>query len=195
MKWSRWRSPTGGAEATVEDGRGASALLAAVRSAQVLNKMTAREGKSAGVANHREYFKVENGKANLTPPPEGKDWFQIISVMLDNGDPNDILTKGDSIGVVTPWKWPDHLDGVTEQDFEAAAVAIRAGRWRENSQAKDWVGRPVAEALKLDLDNEADWAKVTGLLKSWIKTGSLIVVEELDDKRMLRKFVKVADDR
>src|SRR3954451_24144816 len=60
---------TGGADATVEDGRGAVALLAAVRSAQVLNKMTPDEGNKAGVENHRQYFKVENGKANLAPPP------------------------------------------------------------------------------------------------------------------------------
>ena len=66
---------TGGADATVEDGRGAVALLAAVRSAQVLNKMTPDEGTKAGVDNHRQYFKVENGKANLAPPPEGKDWY------------------------------------------------------------------------------------------------------------------------
>ena len=77
---------TGGAEATVEDGRGAVAVLAAVRSAQVLNKMTPDEGTKAGVDNHRQYFKVENGKANLAPPPEGKDWYRIVGVSLGNGE-------------------------------------------------------------------------------------------------------------
>jgi RecA-family ATPase len=44
---------TGGQEVTVEDGRGASALLAAVRSARVLNVMTKGEATKAGVSPHR----------------------------------------------------------------------------------------------------------------------------------------------
>ena len=40
---------TGGAEVTVEDGRGAVALLNAVRSARVLNMMTEDEAAKAGV--------------------------------------------------------------------------------------------------------------------------------------------------
>lgn len=181
---------TGGAEATVEDGRGAGALLAAVRSAQVLNRMTADEGAKAGVENHREYFKLENGKANLSPPAEAKDWYRIVSVHLGNGDPGD---DGDSVGVATKWQWPDPLSGVTGADFDAAAQAIRAGRWRENVQAKDWVGQPVARALKLDLSNRQDRAKVAGLVRAWISSGSLVLVEGMDEKRMPRKYVEVAD--
>ena len=70
---------------------------------------------------------------------------------------------------------------------------MRKGRWRESIQAKDWVGRPIAKALKLDLDNKSDKAKVAGLIKVWIGTGSLVVVEDQDEKRMFRKFVQVAD--
>jgi hypothetical protein len=44
--------------------------LNGVRSAQVLNKMTPGEAAKAGIDNYRQYFKVENGKANLAPPPE-----------------------------------------------------------------------------------------------------------------------------
>jgi hypothetical protein len=191
---------TGGAEATVEDGRGAVALLAAVRSAQVLNKMTSDEGAKAGVGNHRNYFKVENGKANLAPPPEGKDWYRIFPVLLgnngeaENGKANLLAPPGDDVGVVVPWKWPDPLDGITGMDFEAAANAIRAGRWRESSQAKDWVGRAIAKALALDLDNKSDKAKVSGLIKVWLSQGSLVVVEEMDEKRMPKKFVQVANE-
>jgi hypothetical protein len=182
----------GGAEATVEDGRGAVAVLAAVRSAQVLNKMTPDEGAKAGVDNYRQYFKVENGKANLAPPPEGKDWYRIISVHLGNG--SDIAPDGDDVGVVIGWKWPDPLDGVTGSDFEAAAAAIRAGRWREHFRAKDWVGVPITKALGLDFDSKVDQAKVKALIKFWIKAGSLSVVEEKDEHREMKKFVKVTPD-
>jgi RecA-family ATPase len=95
---------TGGADATVEEGRGAVALLAAVRSAQVLNKMTPDEGAKAGVDNHRQFFKVDNGKANLAPPPEGKDWYRIVSVPLGNGDgllvPGELSPRGNG-----PTRW------------------------------------------------------------------------------------------
>ncbi|WP_407146348.1 AAA family ATPase [Bradyrhizobium sp. ORS 86] len=183
---------TGGAEATVEDGRGAVALLNAVRSAQVLNKMTKDDGAKAGVANYREYFNIENGKPNLAPPPEGKDWYRIVSVSLENG--STIAPEGDSVGVVTSWKWPDPLDGISGADFEAAAQSIRAGRWREDPQAKDWVGWPIAKVLGLDLHgNKADKAKVAGLIKIWITAGNLTVVKELDEKRMPRKYVQVTD--
>jgi hypothetical protein len=182
---------TGGAEATVEDGRGAVAVLNAVRSAQVLNKMTPDEGAKAGVDNHRQYFKVDNGKANLAPPPEGKDWFRIVSVSLGNG--GEIAPDGDNVGVVVKWKWPDPLEGITGMDFDTAADAIRAGHWRESAQAKDWVGRAVAKALHLDLDTKSDKAKVAGLIKIWLGQGSLVVVDDLDEKRMTRKFVRVAD--
>jgi hypothetical protein len=56
---------TGGAEVTVEDGRGAVALLAKARSARVLNTMSEDEAAKAGVENRRVHFRVSNGKANL----------------------------------------------------------------------------------------------------------------------------------
>jgi hypothetical protein len=183
---------TGGAAATVEDGRGAVALLAAVRSAQVLNKMTPEEATKAGVASHRGYFKVENGKANLAASSEGQDWYQIVSVRLGNGV-GGLLDDSDNVGVAIKWRWPDPLEGVTGADFEAVAKIIRAGRWRESIQANDWVGHAVAEALNLDFDNKRDKAKAAGLVKIWIKRGMLVVVAEPDEKRMMRKYVQVAD--
>lgn len=183
---------TGGVEATAEDGRGAVALLNAVRSAQVLNRMSKEDGEKSGVDNYREYFSVDNGKVNIAPPSEGKDWYRIQSVLLGNGTA--LLPDGDDVGVVVRWKWPDPTDGVTGADFESAAAAIRAGRWKENIQAKDWVGIPVARALGLNLTQRADKAKVKGLVKIWIAAGSLVVVEEVDAHRETKKFVKVAND-
>jgi RecA-family ATPase len=87
---------TGGAEVTVEDGRGASALLSAARSARVLNGMTKEEAGKAGIEakRHRFFFRVDNGKANLAPP-EATAWFNLASESLANGD---------RVGVVTNWK-------------------------------------------------------------------------------------------
>src|SRR5262249_35496446 len=53
---------------TVEDARGAGALVNSCRNVRVLNTMTKDEGEKAGVERHRSYFRIDNGKANLTPP-------------------------------------------------------------------------------------------------------------------------------
>jgi AAA domain len=183
----------GGAEITVEDGRGASALISAVRAARTLNVMSESEATKAGVTSRRTHFKVDEGKANLAPPPEAASWYRLESIALANGS---LINPdgGDSVGVVTPWKWPDHLEGITGADFDKVARAIRAGKWRESNQATAWVGNAVAEALGLNLENPAHKAKINGMLKVWVSVGSLIVVEGEDEKRNTRKFVEVREE-
>jgi len=175
-------------EVTTESSRGGKAKTDACRVVRVVNRMTKEEGDRAGIENHRLYFRTYNDKANLQPPAEESDWFKLNSVHLGNGP-----LGGDSVGVVAPWKWPDALAGITGTDFEKATTLIRAGRWRENVQAADWVGKPIAEALGLDLANKADKAKVKAVLKSWMAASSLAVVDGLDDDRKSRKFVEVAE--
>jgi hypothetical protein len=179
---------TGGAEITVEDGRGGSALLAKVRSARTLNGMTDDEASRAGVENRRAYFRVQNGKANLSPAPDKADWYRLEYFDLDNGGDG---RPGDSVGVMTRWTWPDAFDGVTVSDLRAVQVAIAADRWRESPQAKEWAGHAVAAVLKLDATSKAHKAKIVGLLKTWISTGMLRVVDGEDAKRMKRSFIEV----
>ena len=52
---------------------GAVAVLAAVRSAQYSNKMSKDAGAKLGVDNHRQYFNVENGNANLPRRREARN--------------------------------------------------------------------------------------------------------------------------
>jgi AAA domain len=179
-------------EVTTESARGAKALTDACRFVRVVNRMSEGDAQKAGVDNHRVYFRTYNDKANLAPPADKSDWFKLTSVDLGNGPlPG---AGGDSVGVVTTWEWPDHLAGVTGRDFDKAAAVIRAGKWRADVQAKQWVGLAVAEAMRLDLDKKADKAKVKGLIDIWLKSGALIIVEGEDDKRNPRKFVEVKPD-
>jgi hypothetical protein len=181
----------GGTEASVESGRGAVSMAAAMRSVDVINKMLPEEGKKIGIDGFelRNYFSVFDDKPNMTISPETKSWYKLIPVFLGNG-PN----GGDSVGVATPWKWPDPLAGITGTDFDRAAAAVKGGNWRKNPQAKDWVGKPIAKALALDLDSKSDRAKVTELIKYWIGTGALIEVDGKDENRNDRKFVRVAEE-
>ena len=83
------------------------------------------------------------------------------------------------------------LDDVAASDLRAVQRAIASGRWRENSHAKEWAGRAVAAVMGLDVANKAHKAKIAGMLKTWIKNGSLVVVEGEDEQRKKRSFVEV----
>ena len=181
---------TGGAEITVEDGRGASALLAAARSGRVLNPMTKEEADRAGVEKPRGFFRVDNGKANLAPPPDKSDWYTLRSVSLGNGGPGP-LDDPDYVAVVTPWQWPDALESVTVSDLQAVQRAVSGGRWRADSQAAEWVGKAVAAVLQLDAESKTGKARISEMLKIWLASGALRKVEGLDDKRKPKQFVEV----
>jgi hypothetical protein len=188
---------TGGGEATAEDGRGASSHVAAARSVRVLNRMSEKEAEQAGVGEERRsYFRSDIDKANLTPPSTKATWFRLANVPLGNGSGGPIDDQ-DYVGVATPWQWPDAFAGVTVGDLRAVQRRVGGGRWRENSQAKGWVGLAVAEAMNLDASNKAHRARIAAMLKRWIESGALVIVEGLDDRRKPRSFVEVgtpADD-
>ncbi|MBA3727472.1 MAG: AAA family ATPase [Armatimonadetes bacterium] len=178
-------------EVTTESTRGGKALTDACRTVRVVNRMTKEEAERAGVENHRLYFRALNDKANLMPPVGKSDWFRLDSVDLNNGP---LGGPGDSVGVVTVWQWPDALAGITGADFDRAAAVVRAGKWRENIQAKAWVGRAVAQAFNLNADNKADRARIRGMLAAWRSSGALIAVDALDENREPRTFIEVKED-
>jgi AAA domain len=182
---------TGGAEVTVEDGRGASSLGAKVRAMRTLNVMSEDEAAKSGVKERRAYFRVDNGKTNNSPPSSVADWYQLLSHDLPNGDDD---KPGDSVGVVAKWTWPDPFEGVTVTDLRKAQAAIAVGGpWRESLQSKDWAGNAVPKALGLDPTNKAHRVKVSGLLKTWTAKGLFKIVEGEDSKRMKRNFIEVGE--
>ncbi|PVE26434.1 hypothetical protein DC522_01335 [Microvirga sp. KLBC 81] len=180
---------TGGNEVSVEDGRGAVALLAAARAARVLNPMSEDEAAKAGVENRRLHFRVDNGKANLSPVDQAH-WFKLASVPLGNGP---LGSEGDNIGVVTSWAWPDPFADMTVGDLRKVQQAVSQGRWRESILARDWVGKAVAEVLDLDPQNKAHRSKISNLVKTWIKNGALRLVDEKDERREIRTYVVVGE--
>jgi AAA domain len=175
---------TPGAEHTVDDARGASALISAVRSARVLNVMTGEEADAAGVTGHRRrsYFHIDNGKANFAPPPEKAEWRKFVSVELGNGD---------SVGAVTPWQMPSAFDGMTAADLLKVQKKIAEGEWRENVQSAEWAGKAVAEVLGLDLSEPKARADIKTMLQTWIKNGVLKVSIRRALDRKERKFIEV----
>lgn len=178
-------------EVTTESARGGKAKTDACRIVRTVNRMTQEEADRAGVENHRLYFRTYSDKANLAPPVDQSEWFKIEGVDLGNGL---LGGPGDNVGAVTTWKWPDPLANITGADFDRVAAIIRRGKWRDHPQAGAWVGRAVAEALDLNVENKADRAKINGMLKVWKATGSLVVVKGLDEHREERNFVEVREE-
>ncbi len=173
-----------GAEATAESSRGAIALVAAARSVRVLNAMTKDEAEKANLESRRGYFRVGDDKNNLAPQDDATTWFQIVSVLLANGD---------NIGVVAPWRWPSPFAGVTVADLLAVQRAVHGKSCRADVQSPDWVGHTVADVIGLDTADKTDQTKIKSLLKTWIKNGALVVVERPDSKRIQRKFIEVGN--
>ena len=55
------------------------------------------------------------------------------------------------------------------------------------------MGKAVAQALDLDPENKRDKARITALIKVWLKSGALVEITADDEKRMPRKFIQVRD--
>jgi hypothetical protein len=178
----------GESEITAESSRGGGAFVDTCRNVRVINRMSKEEAANLGITNHRLYFRTFSDKANKVPPADQSDWFKLESVDLCNGPPG----ESDSIGVPHCWKWPDALAGMTAEDFDKVAAVVRGGTWRESVQAKMWVGRAVAKALGMNVDNRKDKTRISGMLKVWLAAGSLVVVERPDEHREARLFVEVA---
>ena len=189
------RKPNGN-EATVDDARGASALLAAARSARAVNGMTQKEAQLADLpeSERRRYFSTSLGKTNLTRAPEDRTWFKLESVNLENG-----LPFGDEVGVVTSWTYPKfETPKLTDDKVRAVCARIETGGpWREDQRSKTepWVGRPIAEALGLDLVIAAHKKEVARLVSFWLETGVLVRRLGLDRHREQRAYVEVAKQK
>jgi len=176
----------GQAETSVEDARGASGIIWAVRSARVLNFMTPDEAKELGIAEkeRRLHIRVTNGKANAGPIGTAS-WFRLHLEDLPNGD---------QVACSTPWKPPDPFRGVSTEVLHKCRRLVQGGAYRYDSQAKNWVGYLIADLLKINViygaeNAEADLIRVKHILKTWITNKVLATDKRADENRRERVFI------
>ncbi len=174
---------------TVDDARGASALVSAARSVRTLNVMTKDEAEKAGVENPRSHVRIEDGKPNMTQAGEFTRWYRLESVQLHNGL---MGTPGDKVGVATAWRMPNQSLELTEEAKQTIFQKICAGSWREDLRSADWVGFPIAETLGLDSNSPTHKAHIKAVITMMIKQGFLTVTTKLDANRKSRQYVEVA---
>ena len=178
----------GGREATVEDGRGAVAMIWASRVALALNPMSKQDGEKLGVSDptaRRSIVRVDMGKANRGPA-ERATWFRIEGQCLGNATP---ARPADNVGVAVEWKRPDLLHGFTTDHLRALQERLGVGALRENAQATEWVGKALAEIAELDVENEEHKARIKAVLAAWIHDGSLTIDHRDNGKGSKSPFV------
>lgn len=179
---------------TVEDARGGSALIGAVRSARVLNVMSAEEAEKAEVpsSERRRYFRVDDGKSNMAPPVERAEWRKLVGVGLGNDTPDG---PEDFVGVVTGWTMPGLFDALEADGLRKVQKAVAAGTWAESSQAGNWVGYAVADALGIDASTDGGKTRIKAMLKTWIENKVLRVERQHDGRNGRPKPMVVVGER
>lgn len=194
-----------GAEATIDDSRGASALLGATRSMRALTRMNESEGSKLGVKDeHRSFFRFSDVASNMAPVSgELTRWFRLASVNLENGavgddgDATDRAVGGDRVGVVTVWDFEEGRDKalaeiVTPDNEEKALAAIGANEWRRDTRAANWAGVPIAQAFGFDLAEEDGRESAKRILKLWKDQGKIVETNRPDRYRNTRTYVELA---
>lgn len=156
----------------VDDGRGASAVVAAARHVRIFQKMTKEEAQKLGVPEGEafRYVRINSGKQNMAPPISAASWVRLMSCQLPNGD---------SVQVPAAWTPPCPTTNVTDVDLERVQAAIAARQpngepWRMSAQAKErWGGIAIADVLDLDLARPNDVHRTKELIKAWTRDGTL----------------------
>jgi len=143
-----------GQSASIEDGRGGSALRGTARFNRLLVSMTEDEAAKAGVANHRHFMRIGDIESNLAPPSADVNrWFEKISVPIPNGR---------EVGAIRTWNWPDAFDGVTRQHAGRVRALVDQCTTppRYDVRAAAWVGELVADAIGLNLTDKNHKARI-----------------------------------
>jgi len=105
----------------INTARGASAFAGAVRAARTLATMSADDAAKLGVPEELRRFlvRVDDAKANLSPPREHAVWLRLHSVDLEN---HVGLRESDKVGVLVPWA-PEKTEAILAPADRDAVLA------------------------------------------------------------------------
>ena len=174
---------------SVDDARGASALVNACRSARIINRMTIQEAAQAHIdpEQRRAYLRIDNGKANMRPASTAF-WLHLVDVELLNGD---------HVQALAPWKFPDLFAGVTLADTDWIRQIVRQKPYHCDRQGKDWLGYEIARRLNLNVLDKPDCIRINKIIAAWLANKVFEKDRRLDpDTRHKRWFyvAKKTDD-
>ncbi|MFD1984209.1 AAA family ATPase [Mesorhizobium newzealandense] len=180
---------------SAESARGGSAFVDGCRAVRVINRMSEEEAARLGIDEARRYFFMLADKQNMAPPADKRDWYQLVSVPLANGD---------NVAAVDRWTPPNPFDDVTPDHLRRAQALFAGGDFRESEQSPEWGGNAVATVLDLDVgagrkanertsQQRAARAKIKRILLTWQDTGAITIETRLDSKRNERRYYACGD--
>ncbi|WP_095087626.1 AAA family ATPase [Mesorhizobium sophorae] len=180
---------------SAESARGGSAFVDGCRAVRVINRMSEDEAARLGIDEARRYFFMLADKQNMAPPADKRDWYQLVSVPLANGD---------NVAAVDRWTPPNPFDDVTPDHLRRAQALFAGGDFRESEQSPEWGGNAVATVLDLDVgagrkanertsQQRAARAKIKRILLTWQDTGAITIETRLDSKRNERRYYACGD--
>jgi hypothetical protein len=177
----------GQSDASVDDSRGASAIIWAARLNRVLNGMSTVEAKALGIStdDRRLYVRINGGAKANPAPPEKATWVKIEPINLPNGD---------EVAVVIPWAPPDPFAAAAGDVAYKVRELVKTGEYRADSRSPQWIGFAVADLLGVPLaygaDNKPEHiATAKRAVKMWLSSKTLAIQRRKDENSRERTFV------
>jgi hypothetical protein len=181
---------TGGNEVTLEDARGASAIVAAARMGRVANRMAKQDGELIDVAEDqcRFHVRIDTARSSMAPPPKAT-WIKLVDVGLGNVGPEG--EDEDHVQAAVPWKWPDPFAGTNVETLREVQRRTREKPRRKDMRSPDWIGYLIIETVGLDRNKRGDRARAKTMFETWLKQKMFKTVIAPDKKGEDREFVEV----
>lgn len=180
--------------------RGGGALVGVARSVVTLFAMSEQDARTMVVpeAERHLYVRFDDAKANLSLVTGKARWFRKETVRLNNGSGH---LHGDDVGVLTPWRAPPLMDGMTTEIANAILDDIATGHINDDGEVTGslyslndpqrglrWAGHVVIKHMAMDA------ARAGKILREWKKNGVIDTIEFHDpETRKPRKGIKVND--
>lgn len=178
------RKPSQGhaAATSVNDARGAGALLGGVRSARVLNVMDKETADLCGFSEEERFSCVaisDGEKSNMSAKKGSQLWRRIEGVALENGTPE--YPRGDNVAVVKYFELPEtaaaHLDMSTAHEI-VESILKRDTTTRPKQDGKrapdDWLGYKLLGKLGGEIKNKEHLNAIERFLKNREKDGDIV---------------------
>jgi hypothetical protein len=145
---------------TVDDSRGGGAIINAVRSGRVINRMNSTEADQAHIDPDQRHFylRVDKGKRNMAPPDKAV-WYELKSVELANGD---------HVQALATWDFPKVLDNVSIEDTDWVRDLVRRKAYRVDTRSSRWLGLELARRFKKNPQQKADISWMNKLIGIWL---------------------------
>ena len=78
---------------------------------------------------------------------------------------------------------------LTADDMRWIREQARQGNYRHDWRSPDWIGRPLAQRLNLDPDDDRDRKRLDAVLRVWIANGVLAIETRKDEARRDRQYI------